>query len=105
MLESNNMLKKNLHNEINPFYQELINQDKEILKNAEEEIKKICHEVLLTELITNENHRTSLKVTINKRLTKRENLLLIKRLCSNKYHVEIKQNEENTIINVYPLNL
>lgn len=81
-------------------------QDERILKPLEIIIKKIFHEDYNLIYEKNDNQRLYTKVIINRNLTQREKILLNNRINSDDYHLEIKEENEPTIITVYPkLNL
>ena len=88
---------------IKEFEYELLQQDKEQLSCVEEILNKIFKNECQIKY-NKENGRIFMKVVINKNITPRERVQLNNRIKKEFYHLEILEEADSTIINVYNTN-
>ena len=81
--------------------EEMALQDKENLQPLEEVIEKIFKVDYDIKYNRTTNHRMYMSITIKGKLDPRDNLLVRSKIKEDKYHIEIKEKEEKTIINIH----
>lgn len=83
------------------YYDALELADKENLKPVEIIIEKIFKTDFDIKYNITANHRSYMKVEVNRQLIQKEGSLLNAKIKSEFYHTEIKESEDKTIINIY----
>ncbi len=83
------------------YYDALELADRENLKPVEIIIEKIFKTDFDIKYNITANHRSYMKVEVNRQLIQKEKSLLNTKIKSEFYHTEIKESEDKTIINIY----
>lgn len=87
--------------ETKEYYEFLELSDKENLKPLEIVIQKIFKQDYDIKYNVEANHRVHISIKLNRTLTQLDKSLLSNRIQEKKYHTEIIEKEEKTIINIY----
>lgn len=87
--------------ETKEYYEFLKLSDKENLKPLEIVIQKIFKQDYDIKYNVEANHRVHISIKLNRTLTQLDKSLLSNRIQEKKYHTEIIEKEEKTIINIY----
>ena len=84
------------------LFKEILEQDKENLKDAERiikhELKKYNHSL---SYINTENYRAFMSVLIDKHLLQKDKSMILAKLNKDRYHVEMKKEDDKTILEVH----
>jgi type IV secretion system protein VirD4 len=83
------------------YYEALELSDKENLKPLEIVIQKIFKQDYDIKYQVEANHRVHISIKVGRALTQIDRSLLLNRVEESKYHTEIIEKEEKTIINIY----
>ena len=81
--------------------QSLEEADRENLKPVEEIINKIFKKGYQLKYLSNPSHRIYMKVTLDRKLIQKEKSLLSKKIKEEYYHLQIKESNNETIIEIY----
>ena len=95
----NNKVEKS--KEVKELENDMEDLDRKKLYKIEKEIKKIFKSGFKIDYVLNENHRTYMNVTLNKKIKQVEKALLKKKIKEELYHVIINDNENETIIEIH----
>ena len=87
--------------ETKEYYEFLEVSDRENLQPLEVIIQKIFKQDYDIKYNVEANHRVHISIKLNRTLTQLDKSLLSNRIQEEKYHTEIIEKEEKTIINIY----
>ena len=87
--------------EVKEMNQSLEQADKDNLKPVEEIIDKIFKKGYQLKYLSSSNHRIYMQVTLNKLLVQKEKSLLSKKVKEEYYHYQIKEQNNQTIIEIH----
>lgn len=101
----NNSTNKSNPKEILEFYDSLENSELEKLKLLEPIIKKLFKKDYKIKYNKTDNGNRYVTIIMNKRINQIEKMLIYQKIKPEEYHIEIFENNEGTIINIYNENL
>jgi len=104
--DKNTKRKEKVNNIPNEYFEELESNDKERLKIVDKVIRTIFKDTTYSvNYCITEEHRVYLRVIVNRELTPREKILLNNKISKDIYHIEQKNENNTTIINIYNENI
>lgn len=86
------------------LFEEMALQDKKLLKQIEQLIKKIFKQDIDLRYSQEANYRIYIQETLNRKLNMQEQTLLKYKIKNNMYKTEIIEQKDKTIINIHNVN-